>query len=114
MKITHYDFGKLQVAGRHYTSDVIILPDGVRDHWWREEGHSLHINDLSEVVDARPDVLVIGTGFYGRMDVPAATLAYLEDHGMQVHAMKSKDAVAEFNRLQREAARVVAALHLTC
>lgn len=114
MEITHYDFGKLQIGGRYYTSDLIILPDAIRDHWWREEGHSLHANDLSEVVAARPEVVVIGTGYYGRMQVPGATVAFLEDRGIRVRAMKSREAVEEFNRLQRESARVVAALHLTC
>lgn len=114
MEITHYDFGKLQAGGRQYTSDVLILPGAVRDHWWREEGHSLHINDLAEVLQAHPEVLVIGTGYYGRMNVPERTRAHLEDQGIQVHAMKTRAAVDEFNRLQRECARVVAAFHLTC
>lgn len=114
MKITRYDFGKLQAGGRQYTSDVIVLPDGVHDHWWREEGHSLHVNDLSEVIRARPEVLVIGTGYYGRMDVPARTVSYLEDQGIRVEALKSREAVEVFNRLQHEYARVAAALHLTC
>ena len=38
----------------------------------------------------------------------------LQAAGIQVKASKTSDAVAEFNRLQRDCPRIVAALHLTC
>lgn len=114
MNITAYDFGHIDIAGRRYDADVIIFPDAVRDHWRREEGHSLHIADLADIVAAGPEVLVIGTGYYGRMDVPQETRDYLESNGIRIHAARTGDAVAEFNKLQQDAARVVAALHLTC
>ena len=70
--------------------------------------------DLSEVMAAKPDVVVIGTGYYGRMEVPEETRRYLEAGGVQVREARTGEAVKEFNRLQKEYARVVAALHLTC
>jgi hypothetical protein len=57
---------------------------------------------------------VIGTGYYGLMEVPEETRYYLQATGVQLLEARTGDAVKEFNRLQKEYARVVAALHLTC
>lgn len=114
MRIEQYEFGRIDIAGKTYTSDVIIAPDEVRDGWWRKEGHSLHIDDLAEIVAAQPQVLVVGTGYYGRLHVPAKTREYLEARGIEVREARTGDAVQEFNRLQQDCARIVAALHLTC
>lgn len=77
-------------------------------------GHGLYAEDLDAVVRAHPDVLVVGAGHDARMSVPLETRAYLEKHGIEVHVPDMRSAVAEFNRLQKKYARLVAALHLTC
>lgn len=114
MEINNYRFGKIVVENTDYTSDVIIAPDQVIDNWWRKEGHKLHIEDLNDILDVNPDILVIGTGCFGRMVIPADTRKYLETKGIEVRDSKTTDAVKEFNELQKHCARVVAALHLTC
>lgn len=114
MQISEYEFGRIAIEGKTYTSDVIITPEKVTDSWWRKEGHSLHVEDLDAIVNAKPDLLIIGTGYYGRMKVPDKTKQYLQKQGIEVRHAKTGDAVTEFNELQREYARIVAALHLTC
>ncbi len=114
MKIQAYDFGKIDIEGKIYTSDVIILPEMVKDSWWRKQGHSLHIDDLTEIIEAKPDVLVVGTGYYGRMTIPPETKSFLESKGIEIRVAETSDAVEEFNRLQQNVGRIVAALHLTC
>lgn len=114
MKITDYSFGKIDIDGRAYTSDVIIYPQRVDSSWWRNEGHRLQIKDLHDVVEAKPEVVVIGTGYFGRMDVPDQTRTFLESHGIQVHSARTSEAVKLFNKLQQDAATIVATLHLTC
>lgn len=114
MEIGDYTFGRIDIGDTSYTSDVIITPDRVIDHWWRKEGHSLAPEDLAAVVASRPEAVVVGTGYYGRMQVPEATRTWLESMGIRVYEARTAEAVAEFNRLQRECADIVAALHLTC
>jgi hypothetical protein len=114
MRISEYEFGKIAIDDKTYTSDVIIAPEKVIDSWWRKEGHNLNIEDLDDIVKASPEILVIGTGYYGRMKIPEETKKYLEDHGIKVRLSKTSDAVTEFNELQKKCARIVAALHLTC
>ena len=114
IQITAYEFGSIAIAGKTYTSDVIVAPEQVIDSWWRKEGHNLQIEDLDDIVKAKPDMLIIGTGYYGRMQVPDKTKRYLEEQGIKFLQAKTRDAVTEFNQLQKEYARIVAALHLTC
>lgn len=114
MKITGYEFGRIEIEGQPYTSDVIISGTEVRDGWWRQQGHLLRIDDLGDIEACAPAMLIIGTGFYGNMTVPHETLTHLEAKHIQVQVARTPEAVKLFNRLQRESATVVAALHLTC
>ena len=114
MKITHYTFGEIDIDGKRYYSDVIITSTCVKDNWWRKEGHNLAIDDLESVIDNNPQIIIIGTGYYGRLQVPEVTRAFLKAKGIQVEAVPTSDAVERFNQLQQECARIVAALHLTC
>jgi hypothetical protein len=56
----------------------------------------------------------VGTGYYGRMVIPGETRRYLQAQSVRLHEAHTREAVEAFNRLQRESARIVAALHLTC
>jgi hypothetical protein len=114
MAIDAYAFGEILIDGRPYTSDVIIWPDHVKCPWWRAQGHVLAADDLKVVLAAPPRILVIGTGYYGRMAVPKETLAALQAQGIEVHVGRTGEAVDEFRRLARTSADIVAAFHLTC
>ena len=114
MTIDAYTFGEIRINGEPFTSDVIIWPDHVTCPWWRSRGHALAVGDLAEVLAAPPRLLVIGTGYYGRMAVLAETLSALQARGIEPHVSRTTEAVKEFNRLARQCADVVAAFHLTC
>jgi hypothetical protein len=113
MKIEHYSFGRITIDGKTYTSDVIIYPGRVDSSWWRKEGHYLQVVDLVDVINAKPEVLIIGTGYSGVMVVPKKTISHLESNGIEVHVARSEKAVEMFNKLQKKKI-VIAALHLTC
>lgn len=114
MRITDYTFGRIVIEDRTYTSDVIIYPKAVNDRWWRKEGHKLQVEDLAEIVDAKPDCLVIGTGYNGSMTVPEKTLEFLAASGIESRVARTREAVDLFNQLQKSNPKIVAALHLTC
>ena len=114
MKITHYEFGRIRIEGKDYDSDVIISADGVQDQWWRKEGHNLDVEDLGTILQRNPELLIVGSGYYGRMKVPDKTRDYLVEKGVRVEVINTTEAVTKYNELQKECARIVAALHLTC
>jgi len=114
MRIEEYDFGRIVVDGKEYTRDLIIFPDKVRANWWRKEGHLLLKEDIEDVVEGedKPEVLIIGTGMYGAMEVPEETREYIRSKGVEIIVEKTKRACELFNELKDK--KVVAALHLTC
>lgn len=111
--IESYDFGRIVIKGRVYTSDVILFPDRVRDDWWRREGHRLSVEDLGEIVQAKPEVLVVGTGYSGLVEIPSETARFIRSKGIELVAEPTRKATEIYNDLSKSK-RVVAALHLTC
>ena len=116
MKINDYSFGKITVDNKTYTSDVVMYPDKVDSKWWRKEGHYLQPADLTDIINAKPDILIIGTGASGVMKVPEETLKFVKSKGIEVHTDITSRAVGLFNKLVSEKPnkKIIAALHLTC
>jgi hypothetical protein len=113
MKITNYRFGYIEIDGNPYDSDLIILTDHVVERWWRREGHSLAPDDLLDVIELKPHILVVGTGKSGQMNISQSTQQFLESKGIIVRAAPTVEAVELFNKLQ-ESNFVIGAFHLTC
>jgi hypothetical protein len=112
-EIESYRFGELAVDKQVHSKDLIILPEGVVAGWWRKEGHNLLPEDLEAVMAARPEVLVVGKGAYGRVRIAAETRQALQEHGIELIAENTKKACQTYNQLRLQK-RVAAALHLTC
>jgi hypothetical protein len=111
--IESYSFGKIVIDGKNHTTDVVIFPDHVQDGWWRKEGHKLRIEDLKDVLQAKPEVLVVGTGYFGSMKVPNEVREHLASMKIQLIVENTKEAYKTYNRLA-PTKRTVAAFHLTC
>ncbi len=112
-QIESYRFGHLVVDGQAHTEDLILLPDRVVADWWRKQGHALHPTDLEAVFEASPEILVVGQGAYGRMDVTSEARQALQTAGIELVAQPTKQACQTYNEM-RGLRPVAAALHLTC
>jgi len=111
--IDSYEFGEIIIDGKSYTSDVIIYPDRIDDKWWRKEGHKLQVEDIKEVMNAKPEVLIVGTGYSGFLEVASRTKHFLETNGVELIVANTKKACQKYNE-RSKTKRVVAAFHLTC
>jgi hypothetical protein len=111
--IDHYQFGEIIVDGVTHSKDLILLPDRVITGWWRLEGHLLHVEDLAEVLKAKPGFLVIGKGAYSRMRVAPEVEEILQAAEIGWVALPTGEACREYNQRAAQQA-VAAALHLTC
>jgi len=114
MRIDSYSFGVMKVEGTEYTADLIIFPDRITSNWWRRQGHNLAIEDLNDVLGFKPEVLVIGKGASGLMDIPASTKKVLQEEGIEVIAKNTGQAWGIFNEQIEKGRKVVGAFHLTC
>jgi hypothetical protein len=111
MRITAFQFGKIMVDGQLYEKDLIIYPDRVSENWWRKEGHNIVVDDIQEILETAPAILVIGTGTRSQVRVSREAMHALLDKQIQVVAYDTNKAIDIFNNLSEDA---VAALHLTC
>ena len=111
--IEHYSFGRIVVDGKEYISDVIIYPDHVDGNWWRKEGHRLQVVDIEKAIEEKPEILIVGTGASGLMEVPKEVESCLISKGIKLVVDKTKNACDAYNRLS-PSGKTIAALHLTC
>lgn len=111
--IQSYSFGRMVVDGQTYTSDLIIFPEKIKDSWWRKSGHRLCLEDLEDVLKEEPEVLVIGTGFYGLMKAEEEVKREAEAKGIALIIEKTEQAVENFNELASKR-KTIGAFHLTC
>jgi hypothetical protein len=111
-RLEDYSFGRIVVDGQEQTRDLIVLPGRVHTNWWRREGHSLAIEDLSDVEDELPDKLILGTGAHGQLRPPSAVIEELRRRGIDVEILQTADAVRRYGDLDERC--TAAALHLTC
>lgn len=102
MKINNYEFGRIEINNKIYESDVIIFPNRVIDNWWRKEGHRLDIDDLNEIIERGVDILIIGTGANGLMDVPEEVVESLRSRGIEVIVEKTGTAARGIMKFQRK------------
>jgi len=112
--IESYNFGKITINGKEYHSDLIIYMNRIDDKWWRKEGHNLCIEDIKEILDNKPEVLIIGTGYFGLMKVSKELIENIKSSGIkQVMVKKTGDACTEYNTFYKKN-NLIAAFHLTC
>jgi hypothetical protein len=112
-RIVSFRFGQIVIDGHVFRHDVIILPDRVLPNWWRVEGHKLCYEDLQQVLQEKPQVVIIGLGVFQRIVVPHDVCEQIEAEGARVIALRTGEACELYNQYCKEE-RVVAALHLTC
>ena len=111
--IESYDFGKILIDGRMFGTDVIIYLDRIDGKWWRKDGHTLSVDDVREIAETKPEVLIVGTGYSGRMRIHPQTEQYLTSCGIELIAAETEKACKNYNDLSKSR-KVVAAFHLTC
>lgn len=113
MRIESYSFGRIEVEGKQYDKDLVIFPESIRSNWRRKSGHMLGLEDIEDILENQPDVLVIGTGAMGLMKVGEDVRHKLDSAGIEYTIAKTKDAVQEYNKVSGDKKAVFAA-HLTC
>jgi hypothetical protein len=114
MEIEEFSFGRIVVDGVAYTSDIKIIGAKVIAGWWRKNGHTVEIEDIQEIRDAPPEVLVIGKGEPGLMKTSASLRKLLKSNEIELIEEKTVEAVQTFNRLSQAGQAVSAGFHVGC
>jgi len=120
-RITGLAWGQMEVmtdGEKQHFKDCKIWPGGAREWRWEETGthHNPGIQpaDIEEILKQDIDIIVLGRGQLGRLNVCAETEALLRERGISYHAEKTKRAVQLFNELATQGKRVGGLFHSTC
>jgi hypothetical protein len=112
--IDKYSFGIMVVNGITYNDDIKIIQDKVVSTWWRYRGHRVKLDDIKDIIEAKPSVLVLGKGQPGMMKSTRSLREFLQKNDIDLIEEKTSKAVKTFNRLFKEGKNICAGFHLSC
>jgi len=130
--IEEYHFGSITISGKTYNHDVEVRwtgaargepsPPGLEVlKWWRKESHFVYPEDIKRAIKKNPEVIVIGTGESGVMEVGEEAKKEVEEKGIELIIDATEEAVKTFNIIKEESEkeegkqrRVIGLFHLTC
>lgn len=112
--ITEFSFGRIVVNGKTYTNDIKIINGQVISEWWRQSGHRVTVEDMTDVFAARPEVVVIGKGSPGLLRSTASLRDYLATSQIELIEKKTSKAIDVFNTLFQQGRNVAAGFHISC
>jgi hypothetical protein len=107
----------MDVEGLGVGKDYKLYPGGGREWDWSETGTrhvpGIQIADVEELLAHGATVVVLSLGMDRQLQVDPATLRYLEERGVEVHVVETREAVKLYNELADDAA-VGGLFHSTC
>ncbi|PWA22367.1 hypothetical protein CCH79_00018216 [Gambusia affinis] len=118
-EIATLSWGLMKVKGCSSSyKDCKVWPGGSRAWDWRETGTDHYPGvqpaDLEEVMKKGIELLVIGRGMSEALQVPSSTLDFVKQQGIEVRVLPTQKAVAEYNKLAVQGAKVGGVFHSTC
>ncbi len=110
--IDSYSFGSIMIDGEEY-KDVKIY-DGKVILWRSIKRHAVTVDDLVEIVETEPEVLVIGTGYSSQVEVDQEAEEFLRENNIDYVIENTNEAYKSYNGFVEEGKDVAAILHSTC
>ena len=108
--IDQYRFGYFIVDGKEYDSDIRIT-HSVIEKW---DDHGLEWKDVEPATKSNPDIIIIGTGSSGVIQVSDDIKEKIKQLGIELIVEKTQEACRIFNELREKKEKVNAVLHSTC
>ncbi|MBN2042354.1 MAG: hypothetical protein JW754_00950 [Candidatus Aenigmarchaeota archaeon] len=112
VKINSMKFGEITIDNKTYYSDMTVWWDGRIEY--REKSHVFGVEEFSKIAAKNPEMVVIGTGVEGVVNVSEDMEALANEKNIQVFVDTSPKAIEMFNAFQNEGKKVVAVIHSTC
>ncbi|MCX7940313.1 MAG: MTH938/NDUFAF3 family protein [Endomicrobia bacterium] len=97
--INHYEFGKIEIDDKIYTSDLKIICGKIVPNWWRKEGHNLCLEDINDVLSYNPEKIIVGCGTSSAMKVENEVIQYCRKNNIDLLILDTYEAVSYFNKL---------------
>lgn len=117
-KIDELAFGSIIVEGKKYRRDVLIFAHGTAKK--RKGGflmfgsHKIKKQELEELSQGQPEIIVIGTGTNGAARVASEAESWAKGQNLSLVGQPSYNAVTRLNELVEQKKKVAALVHITC
>lgn len=111
--IEHYTFGKFIINGKTFNTNVKII-NKVTNSCRHFDGHIITKDDFTDLIAAKPEIIIIGTGSSGVVNVPQDIIDLVESSGIKLIIKRTKEACEEYNKLIKQKKNVAAIMHNTC
>jgi len=111
--IEEHKFGSFLINGKQYLGDIKILDTKVKP-WDDREKHTVTFNNIRELLDINPEVIVIGTGNSGFLEVPSEIKDLILSKGIYLIIDKNEVAIEKYNDFLLQKKKVAALFHATC
>lgn len=105
-------FGLIVINGKSYGDIKLIGNKTIQ--WHHVEHHAVTEQDMFEIFDSKPDVVVIGTGFSGLVEVKDEVVNLAKDKNIELVILQTKQACEAYNNLLKGKKKVAMILHSTC
>jgi hypothetical protein len=114
IKIDSTEFGSITVNSKKHNSDVIVSYRGSVQKAETQLKHLISKKELGLMLAEEPEIIVIGTGVEGDMQISSDVRRMAEQKGIQILDFQSPEAIKKFNQLCESGRKVVAFVHITC
>jgi len=110
-RIHAYSTGSIVIAETNYNSSLILSSDTIIDDWPPETIFQLKQDDLDQIIELDPELVLLGTGSHLHFPDHTITMAFYS-RNIGIEVMDTGAACRAFNFLAAEGRRVVAALFM--
>lgn len=124
MKIESSEFGEIIIDGRTYTHDVVIFPKTIkkRKKWITKQKHGTshkftreEMEEYLHQVDTdQLEMIVVGTGHYGKLGLLEETKELLKEKEIQFVEYKTPKAIKYYLRSDQQRSKTLGIFHVTC
>ncbi|WP_019571241.1 Mth938-like domain-containing protein [Thioalkalivibrio sp. ALMg3] len=107
--VTGYESGRVGINQFAHSRSLIVRPHELRTDWPVDSVEQLGVDHLQAILDAPPEVLLIGTGTVQQFP-DRAVWRHLRSQGLGVEIMDTAAACRTYNLIMAEGRDVAAAL----
>ncbi len=108
------EFGSITINSKRYNNDVILSYKDVIREGNTQKRHLISKKDLNLLLKEKPDVIVIGTGQNGYLEVSPDAFNFSKQKKIEFFNLETPEAIKKFNQLYASGRKVVGYMHVTC
>lgn len=117
-RIEATSFGSITIDGRKIRNDVILRLDGSVKKRKKKlskriygTSHTISLDEVKYVYEKGAELLIIGSGQHGLVQLSSEAKKYLKKRGCQVKLMDTPQAIRAWNKAE---GKVIGLFHVTC